>query len=139
KAGQEHRRAGGSARRSGSRARRGLARAGTARPAGARRCRRRGHLDMGGNPLESRRAGGSPASARPFGCRGKSAMVGRIRPQRRCMADTRVIKKYPNRRLYDTEESRYIRLADVRNLVLEDVAFVVIDKKTGNDITRSIL
>ena len=55
------------------------------------------------------------------------------------MADTRVIKKYPNRRLYDTEESRYIRLADVRNLVLEDVAFVVIDKKTGNDITRSIL
>jgi polyhydroxyalkanoate synthesis repressor PhaR len=55
------------------------------------------------------------------------------------MTDIRVIKKYPNRRLYDTEESRYIRLADVRDLVLGDVAFVVVDKKTGDDITRDIL
>lgn len=55
------------------------------------------------------------------------------------MPDTRVIKKYPNRRLYDTEESRYIRVADVRRLVLGDVPFVVIDKKTGADITRNIL
>ena len=51
----------------------------------------------------------------------------------------RVIKKYPNRRLYDTTESRYITLADVRRLVLERVDFVVIDKKTQQDITRSIL
>ncbi len=51
----------------------------------------------------------------------------------------RVIKKYPNRRLYDTEESRYITLADIRNLVMRDEAFVVIDKKSGNDISRSIL
>lgn len=55
------------------------------------------------------------------------------------MSDPRVIKKYPNRRLYDTEESRYITLADVKDLVVNDIAFVVIDKKTGDDITRSIL
>lgn len=51
----------------------------------------------------------------------------------------RVIKKYPNRRLYDTAESRYITLADVRRLVIERVDFVVIDKKTQQDITRNIL
>lgn len=51
----------------------------------------------------------------------------------------RVIKKYPNRRLYDTVESRYITLADVRRLVIERVEFVVIDKKTQQDITRNIL
>jgi polyhydroxyalkanoate synthesis repressor PhaR len=55
------------------------------------------------------------------------------------MSETRTIKKYPNRRLYETEESRYITLADVRRLVLEKVDFVVIDKKSGNDITRNIL
>ena len=55
------------------------------------------------------------------------------------MSDARVIKKYPNRRLYDTEESRYITLADVRDLVLNKVDFTVIDKKTGDDITRPIL
>ncbi len=52
---------------------------------------------------------------------------------------TRIIKKYPNRRLYDTEESRYITLAEIRRLVLDRVDFVVIDKKSQNDITRSIL
>lgn len=55
------------------------------------------------------------------------------------MSEPRVIKKYPNRRLYDTVESRYITLADVRRLVLEKVDFLVIDKKTQEDITRSIL
>ncbi len=55
------------------------------------------------------------------------------------MSTTRVIKKYPNRRLYDTEESRYITLADVRDLVINQVDFKIIDKKTGDDITRSIL
>ena len=55
------------------------------------------------------------------------------------MTETRTIKKYPNRRLYDTEESRYITLADVRRLVLEKVDFVVIDKKSSKDITRNIL
>ena len=55
------------------------------------------------------------------------------------MSDPRVIKKYPNRRLYDTVESRYITLADVRRLVVERIDFVVVDKKNNSDITRSIL
>ena len=55
------------------------------------------------------------------------------------MIEPRVIKKYPNRRLYDTVESRYITLADIRRLVMDKVDFVVIDKKTQEDITRSIL
>lgn len=55
------------------------------------------------------------------------------------MSTARLIKKYPNRRLYDTEESRYITLADVKDLVLNKVEFVVIDKKSGDDITRTIL
>lgn len=52
---------------------------------------------------------------------------------------TRVVKKYPNRRLYDTVESRYITLADIRRLVMDKIDFVVIDKKSQEDITRSIL
>lgn len=55
------------------------------------------------------------------------------------MSNPRVIKKYPNRRLYDTEESRYITLADVKALVLNKTEFTVIDKKSGDDITRPIL
>lgn len=55
------------------------------------------------------------------------------------MTEPRIIKKYPNRRLYDTEQSHYITLADIRRLVLDHVDFVVIDKKSQQDITRSIL
>lgn len=55
------------------------------------------------------------------------------------MASPRVIKKYPNRRLYDTHISRYITLQEIRTLVLEKQAFQVIDKQSGDDITRSIL
>jgi len=55
------------------------------------------------------------------------------------MSEARVIKKYPNRRLYDTVESRYITLNDIRRLVTEKIDFVVVDKKTQEDITRSIL
>ncbi len=51
----------------------------------------------------------------------------------------RVIKKYPNRRLYDTETSTYITLTDVRQLVMDSTPFVVLDAKTGEDLTRSIL
>jgi len=51
----------------------------------------------------------------------------------------RLIKKYPNRRLYDTAISSYITLADVKNLVLDGVDFEVIDTKTKADITRSVL
>ena len=55
------------------------------------------------------------------------------------MSEPRIVKKYPNRRLYDTEESRYITLADVRRLVLDKIDFVVIDKASQDDITRNIL
>ena len=51
----------------------------------------------------------------------------------------RMIKLYPNRRLYDTVESRYITLADIRSLVVDRIDFVVMNKKTQVDITRSIL
>ncbi len=53
--------------------------------------------------------------------------------------EKRVIKKYPNRRLYDTAESKYVTLNDVRKLVLDGISFCVIDKKSGDDITRNIL
>jgi len=51
----------------------------------------------------------------------------------------RIIKKYPNRRLYDTETSAYITLAEVRRLVMSSTHFVVRDAKTSEDLTRSIL
>ncbi|GED21335.1 polyhydroxyalkanoate synthesis repressor PhaR [Halomonas halmophila] len=51
----------------------------------------------------------------------------------------RVIRKYANRRLYDTEQSRYVTLEDLRGLVLDDVAFRVEDAKSGEDLTRTIL
>jgi len=51
----------------------------------------------------------------------------------------RVLKKYPNRRLYDTRSSSYITLADVKAMVLELEDFEVRDAKTGEDLTRSIL
>ena len=51
----------------------------------------------------------------------------------------RVIKKYPNRRLYDTTTSSYITLAEVKRLVMGNEPFTVRDVKTGEDLTRSIL
>lgn len=51
----------------------------------------------------------------------------------------RLIKKYPNRRLYDTRTSSYITLADVKDLVLNHEHFQVLDAKSGEDLTRSIL
>lgn len=55
------------------------------------------------------------------------------------MSEKRIIKKYPNRRLYDTQISKYITLDDVKKLVLEGVDFCVKDVKTEEDLTRSIL
>jgi polyhydroxyalkanoate synthesis repressor PhaR len=52
---------------------------------------------------------------------------------------TRLIKKYPNRRLYDTKTSSYITLADVKQMVHKQEDFQVIDAKSGDDLTRSIL
>lgn len=54
-------------------------------------------------------------------------------------ATQRVIKKYPNRRLYDTDTSSYITLTEVKRLVMDSEPFVVLDVKTGEDLTRSIL
>jgi len=51
----------------------------------------------------------------------------------------RVIKKYPNRRLYDTRTSSYITLTEVKDRVMACDPFVVLDAKTGEDLTRSIL
>lgn len=55
------------------------------------------------------------------------------------MTDTRIIKKYPNRRLYDTAISSYITLEDVRKLVLEGARFRVVEARSKEDITRTIL
>ncbi|HUQ29814.1 MAG TPA: polyhydroxyalkanoate synthesis repressor PhaR, partial [Usitatibacter sp.] len=52
---------------------------------------------------------------------------------------SRIIKKYPNRRLYDTETSTYITLAEVKELVLQYKEFQVQDAKSGDDLTRAIL
>jgi polyhydroxyalkanoate synthesis repressor PhaR len=54
-------------------------------------------------------------------------------------ATERIIKKYPNRRLYDTDTSSYITLTEIKQLVMESEPFVVRDAKTGDDLTRSIL
>ena len=53
--------------------------------------------------------------------------------------DIRVIKKYPNRRIYDTQDSKYITVNDVRDMVVQGVEFKIIDAKTKKDITRSVL
>jgi polyhydroxyalkanoate synthesis repressor PhaR len=55
------------------------------------------------------------------------------------MTAERLIKKYPNRRLYDTSTSKYITLDDVRQMVVDDTPFKVVEKKTNEDITRNIL
>lgn len=57
----------------------------------------------------------------------------------RSMAATRIIKKYPNRRLYDTEISSYITIEDVRQLILDNEDFQVRDAKSGEDLTRAVL
>ncbi|TDK24950.1 polyhydroxyalkanoate synthesis repressor PhaR [Luteimonas aestuarii] len=55
------------------------------------------------------------------------------------MAELRIIKKYPNRRLYDTEISSYITIEDVRQLIVDGEEFEVRDAKSGEDLTRSVL
>ena len=55
------------------------------------------------------------------------------------MAAIRIIKKYPNRRLYDTEISSYITIEDVRQLIVDGESFEVRDAKTGADLTRTVL
>jgi polyhydroxyalkanoate synthesis repressor PhaR len=55
------------------------------------------------------------------------------------MSDARIIKKYPNRRLYDTGRSCYITLADVRALVNSGVPFTVVEQRSGKDLTHNVL
>lgn len=55
------------------------------------------------------------------------------------MSTLRLIKKYPNRRLYDTQTSTYITLVDIKQLVVDQEEFQVIDAKSGEDLTRPIL
>ena len=51
----------------------------------------------------------------------------------------RLIKKYANRRLYDTHTSTHVTLAEIRQLVLDEIPFQIVDAKTGEDLTRSVL
>jgi polyhydroxyalkanoate synthesis repressor PhaR len=55
------------------------------------------------------------------------------------MSEPRLIKKYPNRRLYDTELSRYITIDDVRGLIAAHTQPRIIEQRSGRDITRSVL
>jgi polyhydroxyalkanoate synthesis repressor PhaR len=55
------------------------------------------------------------------------------------MNEPRLIRKYANRRLYDTVRSRYVNLADVRNLIAEGTRVRVVEQSTSRDITNSIL
>jgi len=60
-------------------------------------------------------------------------------PEAKMENPLRLIKKYPNRRLYDTKTSSYITLADVKQMVLKQEEFQVVDAKSGDDLTRQIL
>ena len=60
-------------------------------------------------------------------------------PEEKMEHPVRLIKKYPNRRLYDTKTSSYITLADVKQMVLKQEEFQVVDAKTGEDLSRQIL
>ena len=60
-------------------------------------------------------------------------------PEAKMENPLRLIKKYPNRRLYDTKTSSYITLADVKQMVLKNEAFQVLDAKTNEDLSRQIL
>lgn len=51
----------------------------------------------------------------------------------------RIIKKYPNRRVYDTAQSKYIKIEDLRQMIIDDINFQVIDTKSKQDVTRSVL
>ena len=55
------------------------------------------------------------------------------------MSEPRIIKKYPNRRLYDPFESRYVTLTEIQKMAAAGVDFIVIEKATGEDVTRSVL
>jgi len=83
----------------------------------------------------TRRSTANPKAPRP-----EAATESPPQPQADPAADgLRVLKKYPNRRLYDTTASSYITLSDVKKMVMTGEGFVVRDAKTSEDLTRSIL
>ena len=51
----------------------------------------------------------------------------------------RIIKKYPNRRVYDTTQSKYIKIDDLRQMIVDGIDFQVIDSQSKNDVTRSVV
>ena len=79
----------------------------------------------------------NPATAR--GNIGLRATLESAPSGRTGVSEPRIIKKYPNRRLYDTEVSRYVTLEDIRGLVLQEIPFQIRDARTNEDLTRSIL
>jgi polyhydroxyalkanoate synthesis repressor PhaR len=79
------------------------------------------------------------ASRMPTPRRAKAAEPPATEPTDAAPAQVRTLKKYPNRRLYDTQASSYITLTDVKRMVLASEPFEVRDAKTGEDLTRSIL
>ena len=113
-----------------------------------------GIAERKGKPVGAARNGAPSAAGTPAGTApgplpppggapprrgGAVHLVARVPNQAMAMSSERIIKKYPNRRLYDTEVSRYITLADVRNLVMGSARFRVVDAANDADITRSIL
>lgn len=84
---------------------------------------------------QSRRARPPPVSEEPAADQSTAADQATAAPAR----SPRILKKYPNRRLYDTRFSSYITLADVKTMVLAAESFEVRDAKSGEDLTRSIL
>ena len=87
--------------------------------------------------MQSSKFNPSPTSDEPSVISGSDSDSAAAEPEK--IDTTRIIKKYPNRRLYDTETSAYITLAEVRRLVMASTQFVVRDAKTNEDLTRSIL
>jgi polyhydroxyalkanoate synthesis repressor PhaR len=65
--------------------------------------------------------------------------VDKMAPQSRDQNEPIIIKKYANRRLYNTESSSYVTLDDLRVLIADNIDFIVLDAKTGEDLTRSVL
>jgi polyhydroxyalkanoate synthesis repressor PhaR len=70
---------------------------------------------------------------------GDQQSPGGAAPEADTLKAPRVIKKYPNRRLYDTQTSSYVTLTEIKQLVMEGQSFVVRDAKSGDDLTRSLL
>lgn len=55
------------------------------------------------------------------------------------MSQIKVIKKYANRRLYDTEASKHVTLSDIRKMIVDGTDIQIIEDTTGDDITRPLL